>query len=72
MQLFKSQGLQEPSRIRVASYREPGYGPHYGHHVEPAASSGPTVAVPDADVPASIVAHERALPRALARYDRAA
>ena len=70
MHLFKSQGLEEPNRVRVASYRAPAFGPHYGHHAAPPASSGPT-ATTDEDDLASLVAHERALLRALARYDRA-
>lgn len=69
MQLFKSQGLQEPHRATAPSYRDRGFGRRYGHRGVRALDL--SVASNDGTGELECEA-ERAILRAMADYDRAA
>lgn len=70
MQLFKSQGLQEPQRAPVPSYRDRGFGRRYGRRgVVPALDLSSASNDGDGDFECEA---ERAILRSMADYDRAA
>lgn len=69
MQLFKSQGLQEPTRPAMKSYRDRGFGRRYGRRDAPAFDL--SMASNDDDGDFEFEA-ERAILRLMADYDRVA